>query len=148
MANLVPHSDPRGRAVGELTDYMFLTLLSKESLSRAADPSSSVSSELAVVGVKGTRRRRGHASSVHTKTAVSISHFSPHNSIYFSPVQAPPLPPSDRNRFLSHRISLSFSAASEVSATEKQRWTLNDFDIGKPLGQGKFGHVYLAREKR
>lgn len=31
---------------------------------------------------------------------------------------------------------------------EKRRWTLNDFDIGKPLGRGKFGHVYLAREKR
>lgn len=28
-----------------------------------------------------------------------------------------------------------------------KRWTLNDFDIGKPLGRGKFGHVYLAREK-
>lgn len=27
-------------------------------------------------------------------------------------------------------------------------WTLNDFDLGKPLGKGKFGHVYLAREKR
>jgi serine/threonine protein kinase len=25
-------------------------------------------------------------------------------------------------------------------------WSLNDFDIGKPLGRGKFGHVYLARE--
>ena len=31
---------------------------------------------------------------------------------------------------------------------EKKRWTLNDFDIGKPLGRGKFGHVYIAREKR
>ncbi|CAN6682064.1 unnamed protein product [Malus baccata var. baccata] len=39
-------------------------------------------------------------------------------------------------------------ASSEVSATETRRWTLNDFDIGKPLGRGKFGHVYLAREKR
>lgn len=25
--------------------------------------------------------------------------------------------------------------------------TLNDFEIGKPLGKGKFGRVYLAREK-
>ena len=25
---------------------------------------------------------------------------------------------------------------------------LSDFDIGKPLGRGKFGNVYLAREKR
>lgn len=33
-------------------------------------------------------------------------------------------------------------------AAEKKRWTLNDFDIGKPLGRGKFGHVYIAREKR
>lgn len=39
-------------------------------------------------------------------------------------------------------------ACSEVSAKEKKRWTLNDFDIGKPLGRGKFGHVYLAREKK
>lgn len=26
-------------------------------------------------------------------------------------------------------------------------WCLNDFDIGKKLGSGKFGNVYLAREK-
>ncbi|KAK6140745.1 hypothetical protein DH2020_025508 [Rehmannia glutinosa] len=37
--------------------------------------------------------------------------------------------------------------SSESTAAEKKRWTLNDFDIGKPLGKGKFGHVYLAREK-
>jgi len=31
---------------------------------------------------------------------------------------------------------------------EKQhRWKLEDFDIGRPLGKGKFGNVYLAREK-
>ncbi|XP_073233742.1 aurora kinase C-like [Porites lutea] len=27
-------------------------------------------------------------------------------------------------------------------------WCLDDFDIGKPLGKGKFGNVYLAREKK
>lgn len=26
-------------------------------------------------------------------------------------------------------------------------WSLNDFQIGKPLGRGKFGRVYLARER-
>ena len=26
-------------------------------------------------------------------------------------------------------------------------WRLADFDIGRPLGHGKFGHVYLARER-
>ena len=31
---------------------------------------------------------------------------------------------------------------------EKRMWTLDDFEIGAPLGHGKFGCVYLAREKR
>ena len=26
------------------------------------------------------------------------------------------------------------------------RWTLEDWQIGRPLGKGKFGNVYLARE--
>ncbi|CAH0547411.1 unnamed protein product [Brassicogethes aeneus] len=34
------------------------------------------------------------------------------------------------------------------SKQPKNTWTLDDFDIGKPLGKGKFGNVYLAREKR
>ncbi|XP_050070094.1 aurora kinase C [Anopheles maculipalpis] len=29
----------------------------------------------------------------------------------------------------------------------KKVWTLSNFDIGRPLGRGKFGNVYLAREK-
>jgi len=28
------------------------------------------------------------------------------------------------------------------------QWVLADFDIGRPLGKGKFGNVYLAREKK
>ncbi|XP_067652460.1 aurora kinase A-like [Haliotis asinina] len=32
--------------------------------------------------------------------------------------------------------------------TLKRKWSLEDFDIGKPLGKGKFGNVYLAREKK
>jgi len=30
----------------------------------------------------------------------------------------------------------------------KSKWSLENFDIGKPLGKGKFGNVYLAREKK
>ncbi|RKP21163.1 Pkinase-domain-containing protein [Rozella allomycis CSF55] len=29
-----------------------------------------------------------------------------------------------------------------------RRWCLDDFEVGKPLGKGRFGHVYMAREKR
>ncbi|KAL5571996.1 hypothetical protein UlMin_021593 [Ulmus minor] len=31
-------------------------------------------------------------------------------------------------------------------ANPKKGWSLDDFEIGKPLGKGKFGRVYLARE--
>mmetsp|Transcript_32557 Transcript_32557/g.59080 ORF Transcript_32557/g.59080 Transcript_32557/m.59080 type:complete len:314 (-) Transcript_32557:90-1031(-) len=41
------------------------------------------------------------------------------------------------------------TSTKDVSGkTEKPRWTLDDFEIGKPLGKGKFGNVYLAREKK
>mmetsp|Transcript_10475 Transcript_10475/g.30647 ORF Transcript_10475/g.30647 Transcript_10475/m.30647 type:complete len:333 (-) Transcript_10475:354-1352(-) len=33
-------------------------------------------------------------------------------------------------------------------ARQGKQWSLNDFEIGKPLGRGKFGAVYLAREKQ
>lgn len=35
-----------------------------------------------------------------------------------------------------------------AEAAPEKRWSLADFDIGKPLGRGKFGNVYLAREKK
>lgn len=31
---------------------------------------------------------------------------------------------------------------------ERRKWTLDEFEIGRGLGKGKFGNVYLAREKR
>lgn len=45
--------------------------------------------------------------------------------------------------------------AQKVSSTDanketqsQKKWVLTDFDVGRPLGKGKFGNVYLAREKR
>ena len=35
-----------------------------------------------------------------------------------------------------------------VKKFDHNKWTIDDFEIGKPLGRGKFGHVYLAREKK
>ncbi|KAI8915356.1 serine/threonine kinase 6, isoform CRA_a [Powellomyces hirtus] len=32
--------------------------------------------------------------------------------------------------------------------SELKKWNLEDFDVGRALGKGKFGRVYLAREKR
>jgi len=39
-------------------------------------------------------------------------------------------------------------ATAGVETEAKRRWQLSDFDIGRPLGKGKFGNVYLAREKK
>ncbi len=40
------------------------------------------------------------------------------------------------------------AAKSMTSSSSGARWKLEDFDIGRPLGKGKFGNVYLAREKK
>uniref|UniRef100_A0A6G4ZXY8 Aurora kinase n=1 Tax=Rhipicephalus microplus TaxID=6941 RepID=A0A6G4ZXY8_RHIMP len=44
------------------------------------------------------------------------------------------------------------SQAKTDDASRKKRaspeWRLQDFEIGRPLGKGKFGNVYLAREKK
>lgn len=42
------------------------------------------------------------------------------------------------------RRGLSSSSATAAAPTT---WTLADFDVGRPLGKGKFGSVYLARER-
>ncbi|KAK7114103.1 aurora kinase C-like [Littorina saxatilis] len=38
--------------------------------------------------------------------------------------------------------------ADPMASQRMKKWALEDFDIGKPLGKGKFGNVYLAREKQ
>ncbi|NWR84103.1 AURKA kinase, partial [Furnarius figulus] len=39
-------------------------------------------------------------------------------------------------------------AKKKNEETKKRQWSLDDFEIGRPLGKGKFGNVYLAREKQ
>jgi len=44
------------------------------------------------------------------------------------------------------------AAASEQTESDQQdapkTWTMDDFDIGRELGRGKFGFVFLGRERR
>jgi serine/threonine protein kinase len=37
---------------------------------------------------------------------------------------------------------------STINKFNPKDWSLENFEIGKPIGRGKFGHVYLARESR
>lgn len=54
----------------------------------------------------------------------------------------------DASRQLTFHLPKSPSLKKNKDHTEKKRWTLDDFDVGKPLGNGKFGKVFLAREKK
>lgn len=44
--------------------------------------------------------------------------------------------------------SVALQAESYESDKFSLPWTTKDFNFGRPLGKGKFGSVYLAREKR
>jgi aurora kinase, other len=45
-------------------------------------------------------------------------------------------------------VAGSEPAGEQKLAETGKRWALSDFDIGKKLGRGKFGNVYVAREKK
>lgn len=42
----------------------------------------------------------------------------------------------------------SFDTSNDCQQKTMKQWKLSDFEIGRPLGKGKFGNVYLAREKK
>jgi aurora kinase len=57
---------------------------------------------------------------------------------------------SDRDRFgfLSARNSVTEDEVRQQQQQESRPWLLDDFSLGKPLGKGKFGNVYLAKQKK
>lgn len=51
------------------------------------------------------------------------------------------------NISLADTASLACGDAVKSTLPPK-KWSLKDFEIGRPLGRGKFGDVYLARERK
>lgn len=49
--------------------------------------------------------------------------------------------------FFCLAIEFLIFLVTEIKKDSKKVWSLSNFDIGRPLGRGKFGNVYLAREK-
>ncbi|KAM4678377.1 aurora kinase B [Discoglossus pictus] len=52
---------------------------------------------------------------------------------------------------MAGRVAINADSSSQSIAppeTIKKKFQINDFDIGRPLGKGKFGNVYLARERQ
>ncbi|PIO66879.1 hypothetical protein TELCIR_11391 [Teladorsagia circumcincta] len=64
-------------------------------------------------------------------------------------VAAPPLASEVELQGNPSAISTNVeNSSSESTRTNSQRmWVIDDFDIGRPLGKGKFGSVFLARYK-
>uniref|UniRef100_A0A158P769 Aurora kinase n=1 Tax=Angiostrongylus cantonensis TaxID=6313 RepID=A0A158P769_ANGCA len=56
-----------------------------------------------------------------------------------------------REEEASHKSGDSNTVNSEGAKIESQQtsrnWVIDDFDVGRPLGRGKFGSVFLARSK-
>nr|CAG4716733.1 unnamed protein product [Naegleria fowleri] len=82
------------------------------------------------------------------------------NSSAAMPSQSVPRPlsaSSQRSKQLPTRPTTTTTTTTTSSSSEddicypdqpRNDWTIDDFEIGKPLGNGKFGRVYLAREKK
>ncbi|XP_019849481.1 PREDICTED: aurora kinase C-like [Amphimedon queenslandica] len=60
----------------------------------------------------------------------------------------PPSAPPPVSSSLGEAPQGGAGTATDQSQQPVKKWGLSDFDIGRPLGRGKFGNVYLAREKK
>jgi aurora kinase len=54
----------------------------------------------------------------------------------------------DRTNRAANQNHSSSSNKPDASSNVRKTWQISDFKIGKPLGKGNFGSVYLAREKQ
>ncbi|XP_063883229.1 uncharacterized protein LOC135112617 isoform X2 [Scylla paramamosain] len=98
-------------------------------------------------------KEKEHVASVQSQT-VNVAHESQGNEQVTSAASEKIL--SDEN---NKTADAKESAKSETSSnsdkesgkkeadSRKELWALDNFEIGRPLGRGKFGNVYLAREK-
>uniref|UniRef100_UPI00398E64AE aurora kinase C-like n=1 Tax=Pristiophorus japonicus TaxID=55135 RepID=UPI00398E64AE len=89
--------------------------------------------------VKSAAQISPHLNQVCQKAEVQVCE-PPQNQTSAQPVEAP----SDGKT--AENTSMDCHNASEKK--KKKQWCLDDFEIGRPLGKGKFGNVYLARERQ
>ena len=61
----------------------------------------------------------------------------------------------DSNNQENVKPNISFADTTSLGGADAgkntlppKKWSLKDFEIGRPLGRGKFGDVYLARERK
>ncbi|CAF4200374.1 unnamed protein product [Adineta steineri] len=49
---------------------------------------------------------------------------------------------------ITNHLNETSAASKSTTGSSQRQWTINDFEIGAPLGRGRFGHVYCVREKK
>ncbi|KAF2113472.1 serine/threonine-protein kinase-like protein [Lophiotrema nucula] len=106
----------------------------KGSLSTAVSLSGLAASQSAANRMKLPLQKLAAANAAKIVTKVNVSSQAAHDRS------------SDEVPAHSHRRTLTESAIYANPSTPKQ-WHLGMFEIGKPLGKGKFGRVYLAKER-
>ena len=102
------------------------------------------------LAVKGSNE----ASNAPTKTKITLpSQVAQWRDSHAAPTNSPPralrvMNPSTSSRPSDESVeSQRLSDPSHLQPAPAKKWHLGMFEIGKPLGKGKFGRVYLAKEK-
>lgn len=108
----------------------------------------------ALIGFQGPRRpstQRFQQNSNSRETSNSPSFQTPKVPSQISISLTPRIPQFNLAFQYSQNPNKPKRMKSQTQAREanpKKQWSLQDFEIGKPLGKGKFGRVYLAREAK
>lgn len=55
---------------------------------------------------------------------------------------------SEQVKTVPEPMKMEKPQSKPTKSDSKSSWSLENFDIGRPLGKGKFGNVYLARERQ
>jgi hypothetical protein len=89
--------------------------------------------------------------SISSPAAIRMATSSSSSSSSSTSVSSPQMQGDVKTHGVQPRPSLigkEGQGEAAVESTLKRPWVLDDFEMGKPLGKGKFGNVYIAREKR
>ncbi|KAH7489049.1 Aurora kinase A-A [Phytophthora ramorum] len=89
-----------------------------------------------------SRRPHGDASTAHARLHKASSATANSTSVHLGESSKTALAPANSRTLPSAKME------TETKTDAKKTWKLTDFEIGKPLGKGKFGKVYLVREKQ
>ncbi|TMW56787.1 hypothetical protein Poli38472_006797 [Pythium oligandrum] len=93
----------------------------------------------------GYQSTRPTAKAATTSASTRTARANPRSALQERAANAPKSAPSTRQPAQVRQANAP--GAPQQPAGPPRAWTISDFEIGRSLGQGKFGQVYMAREK-